>query len=241
MVKVLVANKNIKKDFNDYDFLFRNNDFEIETSCTGMETIEKYKISKPNIIILDTNISDVPYTDVIDRISMFAGEECNNNMLLTTKNKEDKLILENTSNIFKIIDSPPYTDKIQNEIYKMKNKFERPKIDIAELRYLFFKLDLETNSIKANYMISAICKAYYYSQKYSKFNNLLSSIAKEQSVSENDVRNKLRAFISPLTFSKNSNNKYFLKIFGLNNNITPKNFIDSFAFYMLIKNSKFDK
>lgn len=241
MIKVLVANKNIKNDFNSFQFLTKNNEFEIETSCTGIETIEKYKISKPSIIILDSNIADMSYTDIIDKISMFPEEDEKVNMILTLKDKKDKLLLENASKIYKILDDPLDTDKFESTLKSMKEKFEKPKITTHEIRYLFTRLGLAINSEGANFMISAIFKNYYSPEKYPKLNDILLSIAEDYNIPKDVVRNRLRTFLNTFNNSYNiDEHKTYIKIFGHDSNITPKSFLDDFIAYLNMKKNNID-
>ncbi len=134
MVRVLIGNNDNQKVIDNFKFLKENNEYEIITSKTGLETIKKCSISEPSIIILNSSFPDMHYTSVIDKISNLPNEYDKCNLILTVNNIKEKMSLSNTSIIYKIF-NPPFDEKIMAEtVSLLKTKFETPALSLKELK-----------------------------------------------------------------------------------------------------------
>ena len=81
MVKIIVANSDIKQNLEFCKLLFNfNNNFKIIQTDNGLLTIEQYYKEKPDILILNTNLKDKNYIDIIDDLSKDSNEKRNCNI-----------------------------------------------------------------------------------------------------------------------------------------------------------------
>lgn len=234
MVKVLIANMEIKEDIKSFHFLKeRSNEFEIITSHTGAETIQKCKKIEPAIIILNSNFEDMPYTDVLDSLASLPNEANKCNLILTVKKPEDKMLLSNTSIIYKILNSPLNEEEVKESINLLKVKFELPNLTLKKLRSILLSLGINVYSIGAQYLISAIFKSYYHSESFITLDYLYTLISKEYNVSKEQVKNSIRHCID--TFNKGyslTNKELYFKIFRSAKNISAKQFIQLLIDYL---------
>lgn len=242
MVKVLIGNKDIQKDINNFQFLKDNNEYEIITSNSGIETINKCKTISPEIIIINSNFLDMAYTEVIDKISNLPSEYDKCNLILTVDNPSDKMLLRNTSIIYRVFDTP-FNEidekKAEETINSLKVKFETPNLTLKELRTILLKLGINTYSNGSQYLISAIFKCYYYPEKFTTLDNIYKIVADEYDVSKEQVKDAIRHTIDTLNTSYNTDsNNLYLKIFESSQNISSKVFLQKFVDYLHIIKSK---
>ena len=59
MVKILIADTDVKRNSASCQFLANEKGFEIESTNDGSSTIKKYLEIEPNIFILDSNFKDI--------------------------------------------------------------------------------------------------------------------------------------------------------------------------------------
>ena len=69
MVKILIADTDVKRNSASCQFLANEKGFEIESTNDGSSTIKKYLEIEPNIFILDSNFKDIKTLEIIDRLS----------------------------------------------------------------------------------------------------------------------------------------------------------------------------
>lgn len=233
MVKVLIGNKNIQKGIRNFQFLQENNEFEIVTSNSGIETINKCKIIEPAIIILNSNLPDMTYTDVINRISNLPCELDKCNLILTVDNSQDKMLLSNTSIIYRVFDKNFDEKTMKETLNVLKSKFETPTLTIRELKSILLSLGINTYSIGSQYLISAIFKCYYYPESFVTLDNVYKIVADEYNVSNEQIKNSIRHTIDTFNSSYNLSNKaLYLKIFESEKNVSPKRFIQMLVDYL---------
>lgn len=68
MVKILIADTDVKRNSASCQFLANEKGFEIESTNDGSSTIKKYLEIEPNIFILDSNFKDIKTLEIIDRL-----------------------------------------------------------------------------------------------------------------------------------------------------------------------------
>ena len=69
MVKILIADTDVRRNSASCQFLANEKGFEIESTNDGSSTIKKYLEIEPNIFILDSNFKDIKTLEIIDRLS----------------------------------------------------------------------------------------------------------------------------------------------------------------------------
>jgi len=200
MVKVLIGDRNIQKDIDNFRFLNDNKDYQVITSTSGLETIARCREIEPSIIILDSNFDDMIYTDIIDKISLLPSELNKCNLILKVNKPEDKMLLSNTSIVYKIFDNTINENDTQKAINILKHKFDTPDITIKELKSILLNLGIYIYSNASQYLISAILKCYYTHEHFTTLDRLYDVIADEYNVSKEQIKNSIRHLID--TFNK---------------------------------------
>ena len=194
---------------------------------------------KPNIIILNSDFSDIPYTDVIDKISEMPEEDNKCNLILNVKNPYDKIKLENVSVIYKIFEYPPDIIKARETIKSLKIRYEIPNITAPEVNHLLIMLGINIYSKGAQYITSAIFKCYYHPEYFFTMDNIFKLVGNEYSVSKNEIKNSVRHTVDTLNnYYNNDKNSLYFKIFGQTKNLTSKDFLELFVDYLHIIKSK---
>lgn len=105
MIKILIGNENATDNSNLSQFLSNDKKYIIENTYDGKSTFSKYIETKPDILILDSNFSDLNYIEIIDRISSLPDKKYPNNIILILHNSEEVFRLKNYTKIFNILKS----------------------------------------------------------------------------------------------------------------------------------------
>lgn len=237
MTKVLIGNKDIQTDLKDFQFLRNSNEYELIFSETGRETINKCRTISPNIIILDSNIQDMDFTEIIDRISTLPDENNKCNLILTVNNPNDKLLLSNTAIIYKIFDYNPKKNidakKVKEAVNDLTIKYKTPDITRAEVLNLISRLGIFPYSNGTSCLISAIFKCYYHPEYFDTLDNLYSKVAPEYNYTTAEVKNKIRHSIDTMNISTNVDGaNLYHEIFGHLTKVSPRVFIYLFVNYL---------
>lgn len=238
MTKVLIGNKDIQTDLKNFQFLKNSNEYDLIFSNTGRETINKCRTISPNIIILDSNIQDMAFTEIIDRISTLPDENNKCNLILTVNNPNHKLLLSNTSIIYKIFDynleNNLDTKKVKEAVNDLTIRYKTPDITKSEVLNLISKLGIFPYSIGTSCLVSAIFKCYYHPEFFSTLDLLYSKVTPEyDNLTQEDIKNKIRHSIDTMNISNNTEgaNLYF-EIFGNLTKVSPRVFIYLFVNYL---------
>lgn len=239
MVRLLVADENIEQIFHYYQFLTNDKELSIENAKDGLTALNKYLKLRPNILILDSNFSDIHYTEIIDRISSIPEEKKMSNTILTINTSEEQLRLKNASKIYKILQKPLKTNELLETINTLKCEFNIPDLTIHELDSLLLRLNFNIHSNGTRYMKSAIFQCYYYPNTLNSLDNIFNVVAFEHNISTEQVREGLRSSLTPLNNSMPfySSTSLF-ELFDDKRNITPKYFLEVFVTYLHILKNK---
>lgn len=241
MVRILVADENMKDNLECSRFLANDKNFKMESTRDGISTLNKYLEMQPNILILNSHFSDIDYTEIINRLSLLPNEKHKSNIILTVNNPEEQLLLKKCSKIYEIVDKPIDFDQMIEIVNSLALEFETPPLTIPELNLLLLQLDFNIKSKCTEYLKFAIMQCYYYPEKFSSLNNVFEIVAKEFDKEPQTIREAFRKSLEPLNAYRISNsNNPLLKIFeDPTINITPKYFLDVFVNYLHdIKNKK---
>lgn len=240
MTKVLIGNKDIQTHSKSFQFLRNSSEYELVFSETGRETITKCRTINPSIIILDSNITDMTFTEIIDKISTLPDENNKCNLILTVNNPKDKLLLSNTSIIYKIFDynlkDNLDTKKVKEAVNDLTTKYKTPDITKSEVTNLISRLGIFPYSNGTNCLISAIFKCYYHPEYFNTLDNLYSKIVPEyedEGLTKEDIKNRIRHTIDTMNISTNidGQNLYY-EIFGHLTKVSPRIFIYLFVNYL---------
>ena len=237
MVKILVADTDIKRSSASCQFLANEKEFEIENTNDGNSTIKKYLEIEPNIFILDSNFTDIKTLEIIDRLSISPIERRKKNTILTISEQNQPFLLENALKVYQVLYRPFDNSKLLNTINQMKLEFKIPDLTEEELNMYLLPLDFNVNSNGCHYLKSAIFQYYYYTNKFNSLDDLFFKVALEYGISSREVRDGIRSALIPFNRYKDYNtSKPIMKFFDLTKDpITPKYFISTFVTYLKLK------
>ena len=120
MIRVLVANEDIEQNSCCCQFLSNDKNLSIDSTFTGLSTINNYFETKPDVLVLDSNISDIHYTQIINKLSVEIKEKQNINTIVTISDFEQKNYLEDVAKIYKIFYKPLDYKKLLETINLIK-------------------------------------------------------------------------------------------------------------------------
>ena len=242
MTKVLIGGRNVQTDLNDFPFLQDNTEFQIITSNSGKDLLNKCRTLTPNIIILDSNIKDMAYTDLMDRISALPYENNKCNLILSVNKPEDKLLLKNTSVLYEILDQPVNITEARNAVDIIKSKYSIPLVTSDELEDIISRLGINLYSLGCQCLISAIFRVYYHPDDFSTLNNIYEKIKPQFDsfkLTAGDIKNKVRHTIDTLNVSTTiEGQELYHSIFGDIKNPSAKIFVQKMSQYLKTIKSK---
>ena len=227
MLKVLVADEDLKKNLNFCNFLAHDKNLDIISTHTGINTINKYYETKPNVVVINSNFKDKNYFEIINELSTTSQERKNCNIILTVENQNEKLDLDFMAKVYKLLYLPINYLEIKNGIeqYNLDSViFYEP--NATNLRGLFYKLHLYNEQLGADYLKYAIIRCYNNPLLLNSLTEIFHLISKDFNVSYNSIRPAIRTALKSVNKCRNSvGNKGIFKLFEFENSITPKNFI----------------
>ena len=199
MVKVLVANENVEQNKYCCKILSQNKDLKIIQSYNGLTTIDMYLKMHPSILILNTNISDINYYDVINKISCLSIEQLKCNILIQANNQDDLNNLPNNmSKVYYIFRNPNDYNNITKILNELKNKFEIKPLDEQTLNVFLISLGIRINISGTDYLKEAICKCYDDSFMLSSLKKIYSTLATIYHTDEAHIKDSMRNSLIPL-------------------------------------------
>lgn len=238
MLKILVANKNNEQNLQYYKFL-NENGYNVQSSFDGKSTLTSYKKLEPNILILDSNFTDIKFTEIIDKISLSPIERKKCNIILTIDQNQEKDTLKNVCKVNQILYKPINYTELLKHLELMKIELELKDISEDELNYYLLFLNFNINSKGCHYLKSAIFHYYYCPKRFNSLNDIYTVISSEYNISPKEVKDAIRNSLVPLNTYRNSIKKNsILKLFDETRVITPKYFLDTFVTYLRIKKNK---
>lgn len=238
MLKILVANQNNKQNLQYNKFLTENG-YNVQSSFDGKSTLTSYKKLEPNILILDSNFTDIKYTEIIDRISLSPMERNKCNIILTIEHEQKINTLKNVCKINQIFYKPIKYVELLKQLELMKSEYELKDITDDELNYYLLPLNFSINSNGCIYLKSAISHYYYYPKRFNSLNDIYILISSEYNITPKEVKYAIRNSLVSLNNYRNSiKGNSILKLFDETRDITPKYFLDIFVTYLRIKKNK---
>ena len=132
MVKILVANQNVEQNTKLCQYLANDNNLKIIGTNDGISTLEQYHKIRPDIFILDTNLKDINYIDIIDKLSYDMNEKMNCNTILVSSIPNESLCITNTAKLYKTFSNQFDFQDVSKTITEMSNYILDKKI---KMRY----------------------------------------------------------------------------------------------------------
>lgn len=162
MIKVLVANEDIKQNRDCLQFLANDKNLNVAGATNGTSALQKYLEIKPNVFILDSYFTDICYTDILDRICITLDEKRKCNTILTVNNNMEQLLLQDVEKVYKILKKPLNLCNLYNTINTMVKEAQIIELKEVEVASLLLKLNFHIGSEGSRYLISAIIYCYYF-------------------------------------------------------------------------------
>lgn len=229
MVKILVANQNIEQNIQLRQYLANDNNFKIIETSDGISTLEQYHKIKPDIFILDTNLKDINYIDIIDQLSYDKNEKRNCNTILISSNPNESLCITNTAKLFKTFSNQFNFQDVSKTILEMSDYSLDKKIS-----RLFLKLRIPLRSKPSERVRNALTKCYYCPELVYHINELFDLVGKDFNTSRDGIRSSFRTALKPLNLYKDKEQPPFAiyKFFEKGEEISPKRFLDICLYYL---------
>lgn len=227
MSKILVANQNLQENLSYCQVLSSIAELKILSSNSGLETLNMYNEFEPNILILDSNFSDMPYLEIINKLSASVYERKKCNIIVTTRKQDESLLLSNVIKVWKIFIKPFNFEDLLKVIYELKPFYEFPPLTEIELNALLLNLNFNLGTEGTRYVKTAITECYNDSSLFHSLDNIYPIVATVHNKTIKQVRDGMRSALIPLnkyrTFSKSNS---LLQLFDETRNITPKYFLE---------------
>lgn len=198
MIKILIADADATSVFRFSQFLTNDENFNIEKAYDGRTTIELYDKIKPNILILNSNIHDMNYIQIINHLSSLPDEKHKSNIILVLNKPEDYSLLRNVSKVYAIFESNFDENEMLETIQLMSSEFETPSLTLDELRVYLLQFNFSRHSICTDYMLFSIRQCYYYPETFTTLNNIFKIVAEKFNVKTQTVREGMRKSLEPL-------------------------------------------
>lgn len=238
MYKVLIANSNFNELNSYYNYLDNDKNLSVHTASSSTSAINIYNELNPDVLVLDTNLSNANNFEIIEKLSVSQKESNNCNIILTA-NKTDKIFpIANAEKISKILYKKfPYENlkSLIGRICKNNNISELNEID---LQTLLLSLNLNIWSTSTKYLVEAIYQCYYYPNLLNNLDNVVKIISYKNNTDSKTIKFALRNSLKPLNNFRYSVNHPIMALFDETRNITPKYFLEVLIIYLYKKNQK---
>lgn len=239
MLKVLVADEDLKANSNCCRFLANDENLNVISASSGASLLNKYYEARPDVLVINSSFKDKSYDEIINELSSTTQERRNCNIILTVENNTYNPELDFMAKVYKLFYFPLSFSKIHKGIeqYNLDNViFYEPNEE--NLRCLFYKLNIYNEGLGAKYLRFAIKKCYDEPSLLGSLNDIFKIVSEEFNVSFDSIRPAIRnTLISANKFRNTHMTSGLFKLFENEDNITPKNFIRNITTHY-IRNKK---
>ena len=200
MINVLIGNKNTTElDILCQD-LTNDKNYRIENVSTGKETISTYLKINPDILILDSSLSDITVVDIVNRLSSnpFERRKCN---IILTLTQNYNIRITKCAKINQIVRKPFSHNELKTLINELAIDYNTPDLEFGEIDWLLQSLNFNCLSGGYKYMKKAITYCYYKPEELESLNNILKYLAYEFNTTESQVRDSMYGCIRPFNNS----------------------------------------
>lgn len=241
MVKVLVANEDIKQTTSFCQYL--KNDITIFPSSvnSGIDALNKYNEINPHIFILDSDFKDMKSTEIIDRLSSTVAEKRNSNIILTIDNLKEQNNFLDVAKIYKFIEIPKLDSKfLYDTVKQMDNENKYDDFTDRQLNTLLSSMNIIVTSPRTQLLIEAIKECYYNTNLACKLGQVMQILSyKHNGYSVEAIQSAFRGAIAPVNYNRERlQNHPVVKMFDPSKNISPKVFLETITEYLYTKNNQ---
>ena len=235
MLNVLVADESPESSLSCCQYLANDKNLNVTSSNSGINTLNKYREIKPNILVINSDFKDIKYTEIINELSNTKQERDICNIILTVPDDERKIEVDFMAKVYKMFYSPVEYSKLQTGIeqYHLDNIiFYEP--NESNLRALFYKLNLYNEHLGAGYLKCAIILCYNNPKLLNSLTNIFEQISMNLNISYSSIRPAMRNALKSVNEYRNKiGNNGIFKLFEHVDFITPKKFIQTITSYYL--------
>lgn len=235
MVSVMIADDNT--DLNKMYCKFLTNDKDINvisSTIDGKDTLEKYRILKPDILLLDLELPSMSGIEIINELCKDISERNKCNIIVISGNALYRYNLLNTSKIYRIMPKPVEIENIIQTIKEIKECEIQKEIPKKDLNDLLYSLNFNLYYNGTDYLIDAINIGYTNPILLKNIQELYTEVAKKRNISTNNVKWGIRNSIDTMVNNTNESEIYStLKMVNTHRRMTPKCFIPLVVSYFL--------
>lgn len=234
MIKILIGNENATDNFNLSQFLSNDKKYIIENTYDGISTFNKYIEINPDILILNSNFSDMDYVEIIDHLSLLVDKNNNSNIILIVNNFEEVLKLNDCSKICYILKSTYKFEDISKLVESLALKFKKPELTVEVLNIYLAQLCFAPKSICTEYVRTAILHCYKHPESFTSLQDIYKIVAEIHLTHPKTIREGIRKALQPLSnYTRFNTSNLILQIFESENEIvTPTSFFNKFMAYL---------
>ena len=233
MIKVLVAEKHTKENHFLCEKLSENPEIQTISSISATQTLDMYHNLEPQILILNAKLNDMPFMELMDRLSSSTLEKNKCNILVTFDNPEEINSLNHFSKIWKTFKKPFDFSDLAKTIHDMKTYLEIPILTETELDAILLNLNFHLGADGTKYMKTAIMECYYDKSLFHTLDDIYAIVAKIKNKTVKEIRDGMRSSIVPLNkygcFSTEDN---ILRLLTLSDSIGVKFFLEVLVTYL---------
>lgn len=239
MIKILVAEENKKHNVQYRKYLANDKGFEVIGTNSGLCTLKKYHEVKPDILILNSNFSDMSYKEIIDRISIDLNEKYKHNIIMIANNEKEQLSIVDTFKIYKILRKPISSKTLLDVVNQICLENNFPRLYDSEIQDLLISLNFNISN-GTEYLIEAIKLCYYFPYVSKSLDTTFYLVGKKYKISSEAVRSSIRTSLDRFKKYKKATvlNDPILELLEKEDSITPKYFLDICVTYLHNKKYK---
>ena len=235
MISVMVAEDSLEQNSKCCEFLTKDKDINvISRTLDGKSTVQEYLIKKPDVLLLDLELPLLNGLEVIDNLSLDINERKKCNIVILTGSDRLRLIMSNTSKVYKIIAKPYNLDDVLSTIKEIGSI--PSELDRKEIKDLLYELKFNMYSKGSRYIADAIQLAYKDIDLLSNVSSLYKLVALQNDEKDNKIQRSIRSSID--TMNSHISKEQLRSFFHIYDNdiITPKYFFTTVVDYFLEKN-----
>ena len=225
MQRLLVANQNVEQNKKICQHFTKDNRLDIIGTFDGETTIKEYIETTPNILILDSCFADMNCIEIIDKLSITLSDKRNCNIILTAK-KNENLQISNNAKIYKTFYDLENLDDLTNTVNELYSCSEYEELTDTEIDEFFIALKISPSSNGANYLRDSIKQCYYFPYSDETLIYIFTTIGEKYNLTNEAVRSRIRTSLENLNLYKENLKHPIMENFDLEQNITPKDFLE---------------
>jgi len=236
MTKIMIVedDKNIISSY--HMFLAKDKNLSIVSSTeNGREAIRLYRETKPDIVLLDLELSDMNGIEVINHLSKLENNDKKCNIIVISGNAELRNNLYNTQKVYRVLQKPMALETLYKSILDFREENQIKDFPTQKLKTLLLQFNLNIHSTSATHLIDVIKYSYFYPFRLQNINNIYANIAHNYNTTADSIRSSIRSAIRSV--NKYADKELLGSIFFINENnfnkvLSPVYFVECIIDYL---------